>query len=255
MVSAAPLAVYQRSRDVISMSDVERVHFGFIVPPEGSRDAGQPIPVCGYLVRHPSGLILFDTGFASVDQETRLRYQPRAEPVEQALARVRVRASDVSIVVNCHLHADHAGGNASFPGIPVYVQQAEVAAAQRADYTVATHTHRFDGAHLEILEGSAEILTGVRIIPTPGHSPGHQVLAVETRDGWLILAGQAYNSASEFGFAAYSHRLDRAGLGSVGNVPPWMGEIERLQPTAVYFAHDLGTLARDHADLGHPVRI
>jgi hypothetical protein len=37
---------------------VERIHYGFLVAPEGSRDAGQPIPVVGYVVRHPDGLFL-----------------------------------------------------------------------------------------------------------------------------------------------------------------------------------------------------
>ena len=50
---------------------VERVHYGFLVAPEGTRDAGQPIPVVGYVVRHPDGLFLFDTGFAPIDDATR----------------------------------------------------------------------------------------------------------------------------------------------------------------------------------------
>jgi len=109
---------------------VERVHYGFLVAPEGTRDAGQPIPVVGYVVRHPDGLFLFDTGFAPIDDGTRERYHPQAVNVELALAGMRLQPSDVDVVANCHLHADHGGGNAAFPGVPIYVQRPELEAAR-----------------------------------------------------------------------------------------------------------------------------
>jgi N-acyl homoserine lactone hydrolase len=231
---------------------VERIHFGFLVAPEGTRDAGQPIPVCGYVVRHPDGLLLFDTGFAPLDAGTRERYQPQAVNVEQALAGKGLRPSDVDVVVNCHLHADHGGGNAAFPGTPIYVQRPELEAALEADYTVPSHTHDFPGARLEVIDGEAEPLPGLRIIPTPGHSPGHQSLAISTGSGWLVLAGQVFTTASEFGFALFSDRLTRAGKDPIGSVPEWMERIVGLDPTRVYFAHDLLVHERDGADLGSP---
>ena len=240
---------------MIAGTKIRRVHYGFIVAPSGSPDAGQPIPVCGYLVDHPDGLLLFDTGLAPVDDETRRRYHPRAMSVETALRVIGLRTSDVSLIVNCHLHADHAGGNAAFPGVPVFVQQSELNAARRPDYTVAEHTHAFDGARLSILDGEAELLPGVRVIQTPGHSPGHQALAVDTDKGWLVLAGQAFNSASEFGFAAFSHRLAGSGLGLIGVTPTWMKDITALDPIGIYFAHDLAVFDRDQSDLGRPLPI
>ena len=236
----------------MSQIEVERIHYGFLVAPEGSRDAGQPIPVCGYLVRHPDGLLLFDTGFAPIDAGTRERYQPRAENVEQALGRLRLRPTDVDVVVNCHLHVDHGGGNAAFPGTPVYVQRPELEAAREPHYTVPTHTHDYPGARLEVIDGEAEALPGIRIIPTPGHSPGHQSLAVSMGAGWLVLAGQAFTTASEFGFALFSDRLARAGMDAIGSVPDWMDRIVALDPDRVYFAHDLLVHERDAASLGQP---
>ena len=232
---------------------VERIHFGFFVVPDEVRDAGQPMPVCGYLVRHPDGLLLFDTGFSTIDDDTRDRYHPQAENVVDALWRLRLRPTDVDVVVNCHLHADHGGGNAAFPDIPIYVQRPELDAANEPDYTVASGTHDFPGARLEVIDGPAEPLPGVRIVPTPGHSPGHQSLAVSTpRGGWLILAGQAFTTASEFGFAAFSDRLAREGRATIGSAPDWMERIVALDPERVYFAHDLLVHERDTADLGVP---
>jgi N-acyl homoserine lactone hydrolase len=229
---------------------VERIHYGFLVAPDGSRDAGQPIPVCGYVVRHPDGLLLFDTGFAPLDAGTRKRYHPQAVNVEQALAAKGLRPANVDVVVNCHLHADHGGGNAAFPGTPVYVQRPELEAAREADYTVPTHTHDYPGARLEVIDGEAKPLPGIRIVPTPGHSPGHQSLAVSTGSGWLVLAGQAFTTASEFGFALFSDRLTRSGKDPIGSVPDWMERIVALDPARVYFAHDLLVHERDAADLG-----
>jgi N-acyl homoserine lactone hydrolase len=234
---------------------VERIHYGFLVAPEDTRDAGQPIPVVGYLVRHPDGLLLFDTGFAPIDGGTRERYHPQAVNVDKALADKRLRPSDIDVVANCHLHADHGGGNAAFPGIPVYVQRLELDAAREPDYTVPSHTHDFPGARLEVIEGEAEPLPGIRILPTPGHSPGHQSLAIAADGGWLLLAGQVFTTASEYGFAAFSDRLTRAGMPPIGSVPDWMERIAALDPERVYFAHDLLVHERDAAALGTPTPI
>jgi N-acyl homoserine lactone hydrolase len=230
---------------------VERVHYGFIIAPEGSRDAGQPIPVVGYLVRHPDALFLFDTGFAPIDAGTRERYHPQAVNVEQALAGMGVAPKDVDVVANCHLHADHGGGNAAFPGVPIYVQRPELEAAREPDYTNPAGTHDFPGARFEVIDGEAEPLPGIRIVPTPGHSPGHQSLAVSTGSGWLVLAGQAFTTASEFGFALFSDRLARAGKPPIGSVPDWMERVVALDPDRVYFAHDLLVHERDAAALGN----
>jgi N-acyl homoserine lactone hydrolase len=175
--------------------------------------------------------------------------------VDQALAAKGLRPADVDVVVNCHLHADHGGGNAAFPGTPVYVQRAELEAASEPDYSNASHTHDFPGARLEVLDGDAEPLRGIRIIPTPGHSPGHQSLAVSAGGGWLVLAGQVFTTASEFGFALFSDRLTRGGMEPIGSVPDWMERIVALDPLRVYFAHDLLVHERDAAELGRPAPI
>jgi len=102
-----------------------------------------------------------------------------------------------------------------------------------------------------VIDGEAEPLPGIRILPTPGHSPGHQSLAVSTGSGWLILAGQVFTTASEFGFALFSDRLARAGKPPIGRVPDWMARVVALDPSRVYFAHDLLVHERDAATLGN----
>ena len=219
--------------------------------PRDTRDAGQPIPVVGYVVRHPDGLFLFDTGFAPIDDGTRERYQPQAVNVERALAGMGLRPTDVDVVANCHLHADHGGGNSAFPGTPIYVQRLELEAAGRARLYEPGRNARLPGRRASsVLDGEAEPLPGIRILPTPGHSPGHQSLAVAVDGGWLLLAGQVFTTASEFGFALFSDRLARSGKPPIGTVPDWMERVVALDPTRVYFAHDLLVHERDTASLG-----
>lgn len=236
----------------IHLDDIRRVHYGYIVAPVGMPDAGQPIPVCGYVVRYPGGTILFDTGIAPFDEETRDRYHPRVRMPEAALHEAGIRLSDVDVIANCHMHADHSGGNYLFPNVPVLVQRAELEAARGPDYTFPEYAFEFAVARLEIVEGDVEVAPGVRLIPTVGHSPGHQSLLVDTTIGPLLLAGQAFNTASQFGNAVFSERLASAGLDEIGSFPPWIRRLVGLKMERAMFAHDLLVYERDVADVGQP---
>lgn len=194
-----------------------------------------PYVVCAYLVRHPDGLVLFDTGIVGDEDAVNL-YKPRAFALTDQLATHGVNRSDIDVVVNCHLHADHAGGNHLFPGTPIFVQRHELDAAADEDYTVRSACVDFRGVELVELDGAIEILAGVTIRPTPGHSPGHQSLQVDgTPDGRVLLAGQAFDSASEFSLAALASHLDRDQPDLI--TPDWMADVEDID--IALFAHDL----------------
>jgi glyoxylase-like metal-dependent hydrolase (beta-lactamase superfamily II) len=90
--------------------------------------------------------------------------------------------------VNCHLHFDHCGGNPRLAGKPILVQDIELATARRGNYTFEELLD-FPGAAYEELTGEAEIWPGVWIIPTPGHTTGHQSLVLRQTDGTVVLAG------------------------------------------------------------------
>jgi len=237
------------------ISRIRRLHLGYYVIPEGVLDAGQPLPLCGYLIEHPAGRILFDTGFSPIDETVRQRFAPRARLIDDALAALSLAPSDIDLIANCHLHADHAGGNSCFPGVPIYVQAAELRIARDPGHTYPEYTFDYPDVRLEVVDGEAELVPGVRLVPTPGHTAGHQALVVDTTDGPVLLAGQVFNTASEFGHAAYARRLARQRLDSVGVFPEWMSRIDELNPTRTLFAHDLMVLERDESDLGTPMQI
>src|SRR5574342_112129 len=99
----------------IRADEVRRIHYGYFICPPGYPEEGQPMPVSGYLVRHPGGTLLFDTGMAPADDEVRERYHPRLRSTEEALAANGVALADIDVIANCHMHIDHAGGNHHFP--------------------------------------------------------------------------------------------------------------------------------------------
>ena len=97
--------------------------------------------------------------------------------------------SRVAVVVSTHLHFEHCGGNRLFPGLPIHVQRRELADARTEDdYTVREWVD-FRGATYVEHDGEAEILPGVRLLPAPGHTTGHQIVVVETDEGPVVLGG------------------------------------------------------------------
>jgi glyoxylase-like metal-dependent hydrolase (beta-lactamase superfamily II) len=147
--------------------------------------------VFGYAIRHPDGVILFDTGVGVGSSFIDDLYHPRVVPVADALAHHGIDERDVVAVVNSHLHFDHCGQNEYFRRgrVPVYVQRAETQAAQTFGYTVPEWAAIPDDA-LRVVHGDEVLVDGVTLIETVGHTPGHQSLVVESVDGRVIVGGQ-----------------------------------------------------------------
>lgn len=220
--------------------DLVRLDFGTFVRPADETGTGAPRVehVLGYLARTPIGGLLVDTGIGACDFETEAWYRPRRVPLEQALAAAAARLNDVDVVVNCHLHFDHIGGNPSLPGRPFVCQRRELDAARAGGYTVEELVD-VPGAQWELLDGEAELARGVHLIPTPGHVDGHQSVVLECDDGTLVVAGQAHDTASAWSADVLAARA--AGLGHEPPLPepsPWMQRLLAFDPRRVVFAHD-----------------
>jgi N-acyl homoserine lactone hydrolase len=174
---------------------VRRVDFGYFVRPAEETGIGIPRvePCLGYLVDHADGMLLFDTGMGS-DPEVDAHYRPRRQPLEDALVAAGVRAAQIGLVANCHLHFDHCGGNPLLVGRPVFTQRIELDAARHTqDYTLPELIDT-PGTRYEELDGEFEVLPGVFLLPTPGHTEGHQSLLVRRGDGTVIVAGQSHDT-------------------------------------------------------------
>lgn len=156
-----------------------------------------------FLVEHESGLLLIDTGAGNKESEKfhdiyglENAGSGGRTMLEDALWAAGFRTEDVRLVINSHLHFDHAGGNtyrdrdgevrASFPNARYVVQ--------RGEYEYANHTNERTAASyfppnfepvreaklLDLIEGEQEVVRGIRVIPTPGHVPFHQSVLIES---------------------------------------------------------------------------
>ena len=209
---------------------------GFLLP--DSVAAGERVVVNAWVVRHPDATVLVDTGLAEhlpPEDVDEMRFT--RTPITEALAGIGVTPDDVDLVINCHLHADHAGGNVAVRGTPILVQPDELAAARAPDYTVAADVD-LDGASWQERAGEHEPLPGITVIPTPGHSPGHQSVSVETDAGRLLLAGQVFRDASGFARALTAYRLTQEGYEDPPTYPDWLPRVLALNPYRVVFGHD-----------------
>ena len=164
------------------------------------------------LIEHPSGLILIDTGSGN-KEDTKFQDIYGIENagangrtgLEDGLAHLGVRPEDVSILINTHLHFDHAGGNTYIDeakNVHVTFPKARYI-VQRGEFDYATHTNERTAAsyfernfiptqasgQLELIEGDREIASGISSIVTPGHTPYHQSILIESSGERALYLG------------------------------------------------------------------
>lgn len=199
-----------------------------------------PFPVHAWLVHHPDGAVLVDTGIGPGHPLIDAWYRPRVTPLADALATVDAEPGDVTAVVLSHLHFDHCGQQAALAA-PVHVQADEHAAASAEDYTIPEWA-AIPATRLRLVHGDEEIAPGLRLLATPGHTPGHQSVVVEAADGRVVLAAQCAFRAEEV----------RTGVLRPGNAfdPSWeaaaaesLARVRALGPASCQLSHDPAPVA------------
>jgi glyoxylase-like metal-dependent hydrolase (beta-lactamase superfamily II) len=123
----------------------------------------------------------------------------------QNLAREGIRPEDVDIVVNTHLHFDHAGGNTviaegkpapAFPRARYLIQKGEWQVAgrpnerTRATYLAENFEPLDDARQVELVEGEAEIIKGLRLLPAPGHTADHCIVEMDSGGELALYVGE-----------------------------------------------------------------
>jgi glyoxylase-like metal-dependent hydrolase (beta-lactamase superfamily II) len=165
-----------------------------------------PLALRCLLVETPDALVLVETGLGNKeDAKFRDIYgvDNAASPgsgapdrLQEAVRLAGFAPEDVAVVVNTHLHFDHAGGNTfrdaegvvklSFPNARYHVQRGEWDWAHRrnertqASYLPDNFVPVMEAGRLELVEGAVEIVPGIATLPTPGHCPFHQSVLVRS---------------------------------------------------------------------------
>ncbi|MGL4618680.1 MBL fold metallo-hydrolase [Chroococcidiopsis sp.] len=219
------------------------------------------------LVETEQGLVLIDTGFGQRDieapysrlspffiQVNRIQFDRKYTALHQ-LEQLGFSANDVRHIVVTHLDFDHAGGLEDFPEATVHVMQAEIEATQSRRGFIASQRYRlgqwdevkswkyysaggepwFGFEAVRNLEGlPPEIL----MIPLVGHTRGHAGIAIDTTEGWLFHAGDAYFYRHEMGSP---QRRCTPGLRAY----QWMMEVDRQ--ARIYNQQRLHALSLDRS--------
>jgi N-acyl homoserine lactone hydrolase len=211
--------------------EISRLHLARLRGPGDSRDW----PVHGFVVRHPGGALLVDTGVGG-PEKVLSDWRVVNRSVAEALAELDLAPADISLVINTHLHFDHCGQNAVFRHAPFYVQRAELERARR-EAGQLREWFDFMGARFELLDGDAEVVPGVSVITTPGHTSGHQCVVVQTGDGApdLLIGDAAYTPRQ------YSGPPDvQLPPGQASDLSAWrdsLGRIHSAGAERIHFCH------------------
>jgi len=176
------------------------------------------LPIYAWLIDHPEGPILVDTG--ETCRACARGYFPRWHPyyrfavefdirpeqeVGPALLDVGVRPQDIRTVILTHLHTDHAGGLHHFPKSTIWVsarewQDAQGVGGKMRGYVLnrwpgwfAPKLITFSASALEPFAGTVAVTASedVMVVATPGHTPGHMSVLVRTDGISYFLAGDA----------------------------------------------------------------
>ena len=185
-----------------------------------------------YLVVHPSGTLMFDSGgipdsaFAGHEGTTVTEgVMSASKPLLPQLASAGYEPADITYFALSHYHSDHTANANSFAGATWIVQKAErdfmFADAPEGIIEPATFG-ALRGAKTKILDDESFDVFGdgsVVVMSAPGHTPGHQVVAVKlTNAGTVVLGGDLYHYPEErttgrtptFEFDAEQSRRSRA---------------------------------------------
>jgi len=209
---------------------IKRLHLASLRGPDGLE-----WPVHGFVVQFPGGAALVDTGVGG-PQRWLEDWRVVNRSVADALDELGMTPGDIGLVINTHLHFDHCGQNAVFKHAAFYLQRAELDRARRESPELMDWFD-FMHARFELLDGDTEVLPGLTVIATPGHTVGHQCVVVESGDGQTdVLIGDAAYQPRQYLDPASDDLPD----GQASDLGAWRASVEHLRslrPGRVHFCH------------------
>lgn len=160
------------------------------------------IPATAWYLTDGHRKIMVDIGMCQTslaDWHHHGSWQEPGEAVHERLQALGVDPAEIELIIFTHLHWDHCHNLDQFPNARFLVnaREYEFALDPIPPYYKSYEHHKlgkrapFVGIPFETLDGEKQILPGILVFPTPGHSPGHQSVAVDTEGGMHVIAGDA----------------------------------------------------------------
>lgn len=207
-----------------------------------SHDGPMPMDYFVWAAVHNGNAVLIDLGFTK-EAAAKRRREFLCDPIE-SLRLLDIDPAAVKDVIITHLHYDHAGNFALLPSARFHVQEPEMhfasgrhmrhryfSSGYEADDIAQAVRLNFAGRMLQY-NGEAEVVPGVRLVPTPGHSPGQQVVCVHTQRGWIVVASDAshyYENLQRRRPYPAAHHVEEM-LESFDKVMKLAGDVEHVIP-------------------------
>ncbi|HET9897557.1 MAG TPA: N-acyl homoserine lactonase family protein [Streptosporangiaceae bacterium] len=218
------------------MLEIKRLHLASLTVADGSQ-----WPVHGFVVTHANGAVLVDTGVGG-PPDVLADWRVVNRTVADALADIDMSPADIDLVINTHLHFDHCGQNAVFRHAACWVQRAELTRA-KVESPELYDWFDFMNARFELLDGDAEVVPGLRVVTTPGHTAGHQSVVVSTGEDTseVLLIGDAAYTSAQYQDPQHAELPP----GQAADLTSWHESITRLHglaPARVHFCHDTATV-------------
>ena len=194
--------------------------------PDAPADVTLDLPCYCWLLRDAGAAVLVDTGPDAKPEED-VGYEVAGDTRAALLRGLRaagVTPGEITTIVHTHLHQDHVQNDALFANAEVVVQRRELeaaldgearcrglSAAERAALAAGPYAASQDaglwyvgtaalaarlGARLRTVDGEVEILPGITVTPSGGHTAGHQSVLVETAEGLVCIAGDVVSLAA-----------------------------------------------------------
>lgn len=144
------------------------------------------LPIQAVLIRSPDGVVLVDTGLGPQPRE----FMPETE----STLLHQLEPESVDIVIHTHLHVDHVGWDGVFPRAQYVVHQDDWSFFMAPWQTrVRPHLHRLEPLQeeglVDLVGGESEVTPGIRVVPSPGHTPGHMHVRVENAGAAAVVLG------------------------------------------------------------------
>ena len=176
--------------------------------------------VRAWLVRHPGGVLLLDTGIGGATAPAR-SWAPVLGAFAERLDALGVARHHVDTVALSHIHDDHIGGVLTDEGAPAfpnarYVLQRTDLDWQRAlareseeDAAILAHVQPLvDAGMLDLIEGDLELAPHLQLHHLPGHTPGHQILRIVAEGARMVLSADTWNHPAQFAHPDWPSGLD-----------------------------------------------